>query len=399
VTPEERRAKRPIGRDVATYQSTIQELEWLATVADDRGIDNFGVTEHHFHTEGNESIPNSLIFFAKLAAKTQRITFMPLSIVLPAHDPLRAAEDIALFDNMFPGRVAVSFARGYVTRWMQTLTQKERIGASPIDHEANERNREIFNEYLDVVIKAWTQETFNHNGKHYQAPYPATGIHHWPPTKWTREYGADGEVDDEGTIHKIGVIPKPVTQPYPQIWTPIPMSHQSLIEAARRRFIAVVYEARPEVFRKWCEDYRDAATQAGHSVRLGQGIGAMRKMFLANSFEEAFESAVKTAGYWFNNYFSQWGVNETLRLPTDDPNKWVSFSSDRECAQRMIEAGQFFCGTPDDVSRQLESLHRCHGDGELEWLVWEWWVAPDDTRDDQLRRLDMFVNKIWPRFK
>jgi len=399
VTPKERRAKRPIGRDVATYQHTIQELEWLAIAADERGIDNFGVTEHHFHTEGNESIPNSLIFFAKLAAKTKRIQFTPTSIVLPAHDPIRVAEDIALFDNMYPGRVAVSFARGYVTRWMQTLTQRERIGASPIDREADQLNREIFNEYVDVVIKAWTEDTFNHNGKHYQAPYPAKGIRDWPVAEWTRQYGADGEIDEEGTIHKIGVIPKPVTQPYPQIWTPIPMSHDSLIQAARRRFNAIVYEGRPERFRKWCEDYRAEAAKTDPHVRLGQGIGAMRKIFLGDTFEEAFESAVQTAGYWFQNYFSYWGVNEVNRLPTDDPNKWVTFSSERECAQRMIETGQMMCGTPDDVSRQLESLSRCHGDGELEWLVWEWWVAPGDTRDDQLKRLDMFVNEVWPRFK
>lgn len=397
VTPEQRRAKRPIGRNVASYQNTIQELEWLAIAADERGIDNFGVTEHHLHTDGNESIPNSLLFFAKLAAKTKRIQFMPLSIVLPAHDPIRVAEDIAMFDNMYPGRVAVCFARGYVTRWMQTLTQKERIGASPIDSEANERNREIFEEYLDVVIKAWTEDSFNHNGKHYQAPYPATGIRNYPAAEWIRQYGVDGEIDDEGTIHKIGVIPKPVT--HPQIWMPIPMSHESLLYAARRRFIPIIYEGRPEKFGKWCGDYQAEAAKAGHSLRLGQGIGAMRKMFIGDSFEEAFESAVQTAGYWFNRYFSQWGVNEVHRLPTDDPNKMVTFSSDRECVQRMIETGQMLCGTPDDVSRQLESVHRCHSDGELEWLVWEWWVAPNDSRDDQLRRLDMFVDKIWPRFK
>jgi len=399
VTPEQRRAERPIGRNVARYQNTIQELEWLAIAADERGIDNFGVTEHHLHTDGNECMPNSLLFYAKVAAKTKRIKFMPLSIVLPSHDPIRVAADIAMFDNMYPGRVEVCFARGYVTRWMQTLTQKERIGASPIDLEANERNREIFDEYLDVVIKAWTEDSFNHNGKHYQAPYPASGIRNYPPAAWVREYGADGEIDDEGTIHKIGVIPKPATQPYPQIWMPIPMSHESLLYAARRRINAIIYEGRPEKFRKWCEDYQAEAAKAGHTLRLGQGIGAMRKMFLANSFEEGFESAVQTAGYWFNRYFTQWGVNENLRLPTDDPNKMVTFASDRECTQRMVEMGQMLCGTPDDVSRQLESVHRCHADGELEWLVWEWWVSPSDTRDDQQRRLDMFVDKVWPRFK
>ena len=55
------------------------------------------------------------------------------------------------------------------------LGQAERIGAGPIDPEANERNREIFNEFLEVVLKAW-KDSFNHNGKHYQTPYPASGI-------------------------------------------------------------------------------------------------------------------------------------------------------------------------------------------------------------------------------
>jgi alkanesulfonate monooxygenase SsuD/methylene tetrahydromethanopterin reductase-like flavin-dependent oxidoreductase (luciferase family) len=307
--------------------------------------------------------------------------------------------DVALFDNLYPGRVAVSFARGYQTRWLQTLAQRERIGSGPLDAEANARNREVFNEYLDVVIKAWTEDAFNHDGKHYQAPYPAAGIRNWPAAEWTSRFGSDGEIDDEGTIHKIGVIPKPVTQPYPPIWLPYTGSYETLVLAARRRFFALVYEGRPERFRQACEAYQAEAAKAGLHLRLGQGIGALRKMVIGDSFEEAFELATRTGGYWFNRYFSYFGLNEVNRLPTDDPTELVTFSSDRECAQRMFETGQLLCGTPDDVSRQLESLHRCHSDGELEWLLWENWTTNNVSRDEQKRQLDLFVTKVWPRFK
>jgi alkanesulfonate monooxygenase SsuD/methylene tetrahydromethanopterin reductase-like flavin-dependent oxidoreductase (luciferase family) len=398
-TPEERRAKRPLGRDVAGYQDMLDELEELAIAAEDYGIDAFGATEHHLHTEGGEAMPNSMMFFAKLAAKTKRMTFMPISVVLPVRDPIRAAEDIALFDNMYPGRIAVSFARGYQTRWIQTLSQRDRTGAGPMDPEANALNREIFNEYLDVVLKAWTEDSFNHNGKHYQAPYPATGIPHWPAAEWTREFGGDGEIDEQGTIHRIGVIPKPYTQPHPPIWVPYTLSYETLVQAAQRGFNAMVYEGRIDNFRRTCEDYQVEARKAGKDLPLGTGIAALRKMFIGDTFEEAFELAVRTAGYWFNRYFSYFGLNEVNRIESDDPTRMVTFKSDRECAQRMFDTHQMLCGTPDDVCRQLEALHSCHSDGALEWLAWEFWTTGNASRDEQKRQLDLFATKVRPRFE
>lgn len=398
-TPEERRAKRPLGRSVEGFQDMLGELEWLAQAAEDHGIDALGTTEHHLHTEGGEAMPNSLLLFANLAAKTKRLQFMPMSIVLPVRDPIRTAEDIALFDNMFPGRIAVSFARGYQTRWMQTLGQAERIGSGPMDAEANERNREIFNEFLEVVLKAWTEDNFNHDGKHYQAPYPASGIPHWPAAEWTREFGGDGEIDEAGTIHRVGVIPKPATQPHPPIWVPYTLSYETLVQAAQKGFFAMVYEGRIDNFRKTCEDYRAEAKAAGRDLALGEGIAALRKIFLGDSFEEAMEMATRTAGYWFNRYFSYFGLNEVNRLPSDDPTKMVTFGSDRECAERMFETHQMLCGTPDEVCRQLEALHSCHSDGALEWLAWEFWSTGNASRDEQMRQLDMFANDVRPRFE
>ena len=399
ATPEVRRAKRPIGRDIESYQKTLADLEMLAEACDREGVNAFGVTEHHFHTEGNESIPNSLLWYSKLAARTEQLKYIPLSVVLPAQDPLRVAENVAFFDNMFPDRLqGVCFARGYVTRWMQTLMQRERIGAGPIDKEANDLNREIFNEYLEIILKAWTEDTINYNGKHYQAPFPATGIPNWPVASWTRDFGGEGEVDDEGTIHRIGVVPKPLQ--VPDIWVPYTHSYETLVEVAQKQYTTIIYDGQPERFRKACMDYQAEAAKVGLDKKLGQSIAPLRKIYIGDTFEEAFELAVKTGGYWFNNYFSLWGINEQSRIASDPPDKMVTFDSDRACAQRMLEQGQMICGTADDVSRQLEALQGVHeGDGDVEYLIWEYWVAPNSSRDEQLDQLDRFMNKIWPRFK
>lgn len=398
-TPEERRDLRPLGRNTGRYQDMLAELESLAVMADEYGLDAFANTEHHLHTEGGESLPNSLLLYAKLASRTERLMFIPLSVVLPARDPIRVAEDIALFDHMYPGRVAVCFARGYQTRWMQTLAQRTGIASGPMDREADETNRAVFEEHLEVVLKAWTEDAFTFDGEHYQVPYPATGIPGWPAAEWTREFGSAGEIDADGTLRRSGVIPRPLSSPHPPIFVPYTLSATTLSRAARRGFTIMVYDGRPERFLAACRAYRDEAAAAGRDLALGQGVTAVRKIFLGDSFEEAFELAVRTAGFWFNRYFSVFGFAEVNRTSEHDPDRRVSFSSDRECVAKMYETGQLLCGTPDQVSGQLESLARCHADGGLEWLAWEFLTQAHCTPDEQRRQLDLFATRVLPRFR
>src|SRR5581483_5014127 len=123
-----------------------------------------------------------------------------LSLVLPARDPIRLAEEIALFDQLYPGRIGVGFARGYQKRWVQILTQRTNT-TSLITAESDRINREIFDEHLQIVLKAWTEDAFDFDGRYYQVPFPYDeGIAGWGAVEWTREHGADGEIDDEGVI-------------------------------------------------------------------------------------------------------------------------------------------------------------------------------------------------------
>jgi len=208
-TLEDRRRLRPIGRNNERYQQMLEEVRKLVVFADEVGFDVFATTEHHFHSEGYETSVAPLLLYTDLAARTKRIKFSPLGLVLPAWDPIRAAEELAMLDHLTKGRVYAGFARGYQDRWVNVLGQQYHATGAPMDGSAiDNHNRRVYEETLKVIKKAWTEDAWEYDGQYYKVPFPyEEGIRRWPVAEWTRTYGAPGEVDEEGVIRKICVVP------------------------------------------------------------------------------------------------------------------------------------------------------------------------------------------------
>jgi alkanesulfonate monooxygenase SsuD/methylene tetrahydromethanopterin reductase-like flavin-dependent oxidoreductase (luciferase family) len=399
VTPEERSSRRPVARDVELYQRMLRKYEETARLADELGFDGLGSTEHHLQTEGGESMPNPLLFYAKLAAVTSRLQFMPMSVVVTSHDPIRVAEDLALFTHMFPGRLAgVQFARGYQTRWMQTLTQSENVVA--LNPLSDQRNRDRFNDYLSVIEKAWTQDSFNHHGEFYQAPYPADGIRDWALADWTRAYGGSHEVDADGTVREIGVVPKPLHNP--RVFIPNTFSPQTAIDSARHGRTLVFAAGNRERARATAELYRDTARDAGRDLSLGQNFGVLVKIAFGDTYDEAFDFAARTYGFWYQNFFQKFRFTEVFRTEADDPNAPFDLGDARALTQRMIESGHLLCGTADQVRDQVTEVASVYGGGALDWLIYETWgqSLPDDEDGDVHRyQLSSYAKEIMPAFR
>ena len=106
------------------YQRMLAELKEQAQLADELGYDSICFTEHHFHVEGFEISNNPVLLDLFVALNTKRIRVGQLGIVLPAQNPLRVAEDIAMLDHMSGGRANAGFARGYQRRWVDTMAQQ-----------------------------------------------------------------------------------------------------------------------------------------------------------------------------------------------------------------------------------------------------------------------------------
>src|SRR5438045_9160909 len=125
------------------------------------GYSTFWMAEHHFQREGYECIPNVLMAALHLAHVTKNIKLGCGFNITPMWHPLRLAEDYATADILTGGRVIFGVGRGYHTREVETF------GAPLLDQPAN---RELFEEQVDIIFKAFNEESFSHKGKHYTLP-------------------------------------------------------------------------------------------------------------------------------------------------------------------------------------------------------------------------------------
>ena len=139
------------------YARMLAELGEQARLGDRLGYEGIYFTEHHFHVEGVEISQNPVLLDLFVAMQTQRIRVGQLGIVLPADDPIRVAEDIAMLDHMSGGRAAAGFARGYQRRWGDVMAQQTHgiSGALPHPHDAIDvANRLALEANFQIVKRA-----------------------------------------------------------------------------------------------------------------------------------------------------------------------------------------------------------------------------------------------------
>lgn len=137
-------------------QQLYAETAALGELAEALGMDSLWTVEHHF--TGHSPVPNPLHLLSYFAGRTRRVQLGTAVLVLPWHDPVRVAEEIAMVDNLSGGRVSVGYGRG----------------TSPIEYAgfrvAMDESRERFAEALSVVTGALTRERFSHQGRFFQIP-------------------------------------------------------------------------------------------------------------------------------------------------------------------------------------------------------------------------------------
>ncbi|MCH8089042.1 MAG: LLM class flavin-dependent oxidoreductase [Chloroflexi bacterium] len=391
----------PIGRNNDRYQQLLEELKRICFAAEDMGFDSFSTTEHHFHSEGIEMSVAPLLLYTDLAARTKRIKFAPLAIVLTTRDPIRVAEELAVLDHLTKGRLMAGFARGYQDRWVSVLGQKYKVKGTQSDKSAtNERNRRLFEENWHIIKAAWTQDVLSYKGEFYEVPFPyEEGIRDWVLGDITRERGAPGEIDDEGVIRGVSVVPKPYQQPYPPVFMAFSLSETSIRFAAREGMISQIQVSNPEGFKRLCHVYQEVAAENGRELKLGEQVAAPRYVYIGKTYEEALQRAERTLGWQYDGYFGAFGFMEGFRNPEDpEEPKPLRFKNAHEVTKRLIEHQFALVGTVDDIKRQMESLARCHDNGELEWFTFQLdqGYMPIEEAMDQL---EIFGTKIMPEFQ
>jgi len=355
------------------YGRMLREIGEQARLADDLGYDSISFTEHHFHVEGFELSNNPVLLDLYVAMQTKRIRVGQLGIVLPADNPIRVAEDIAMLDHMSDGRACAGFARGYQRRWVDVMAQQNHgiHGALPHQHdEIDAANREAFEECYRIIKKAWTEDLLRFDGKYWRIP-PG-------PTPWdlesTRRYGAGVE---NGVVTALGVVPKPLQKPHPPIFQPFASSDRSIRWCAQEGITAVLPPLHPILEDRLFRLYAEVSGRP-----LGDGIGVLRDVIVADTDEQAMQLWADSGLFVGAEWFAPFGFSAGLAHPETGE------------IPELREQGLALVGSVDSVCRQLERL--------LERLPARWLFAWTYNgliaHPTLMRSIELFRTRVLPRF-
>jgi len=203
------------------------------------------VTEHHFTKIGQLSAPLTLLTY--LAARTTRLRLGTAILVLPWHNPVLLAEQVATLDLLSRGRLDLGIGKGY--------RHNEFAGFALPPGEAEPR----FEEVLDVMVRALAaNDPFSHNGRFFRF---------------------DGIV----------VEPPPYQRPHPPLWLAAG-SAASITACARRGFNLLLDQfASPLQIKERIALYRRELEAAGHAFDPRQ-VAVARNVFVAEDAAEEDEA-------------------------------------------------------------------------------------------------------------
>ncbi len=278
-------------------RNLIEEIE----LADQVGLDVFGVGEHH-RPEYIASSP--AVVLAAAAARTKKIRLTSAVSVLSSDDPVRVFQDFATLDLLSGGRAEIMAGRGSF------------IESFPLFGYNLDDYHDLFAEKLDLLLRVRASEHVAWSGKHRPA---LTGQ---------------------------GVYPRPIQDPLP-VWVAIGGTPASAARAGTLGLpmALAILGGRPEQFLPLIQLYRDAGKRAGHDpAKLALGINLHG--FVADSSQQAADEAFPAFTAVMNAIGRERGWSPMGRREFD--------------AMRAPE-GALVVGNPEEVAEKIIRQYRVLG--------------------------------------
>lgn len=356
-TPADAR-RYPNERLVEAFQTSKE----IAQLMDGLGFYCLWTAEHHFQREGYEVFPNLILLGTWLATQTKRLKFGCAFNVLPMWHPIRLAEDYAMADILTGGRVIFGVGRGYHTREVESL------GAPMLDNKANQ---ELFEEQMEVLLKAFNDESFSHQGKHFQIP---------PPVPY-RGY----------TLQEVTLVPRPLRRPV-EIWQPV-ASGKTLPYIAQRGIKGMVTLNGEKIFDQVARTYQTEAAKAGRTLALGEDLCWGVGVCLANSAEEAIR---RIEPYHDERYkwFAPFGF---VRYADENGRPWGTPGAPARMPtiRDGVEQRAWLCGPPSLVIEQIREFEARYPGLDQMMIHWAEGMPPAEFKE-QLR---WFARDVMPAFQ
>ena len=349
--------------------SVFDKAEAIAGVMDRLDYETFWMAEHHFQREGYECIPNLMLFAVHLAHLTKKLKIGCGFNIAPMWNPLRMAEDYATADILTDGRVVFGVGRGYHTREVETFD------APIIDQDAN---RELFEEQVEVMFKAFNERSFSHHGKHYNIP----------PDVPYRGYD----------LKEITLVPRPKYLPV-ECYQPIVGGSQRAMDFMVKHGIkgmigggAAAGGATMEVVRRW----RETLAQAGKETELGGDLIIGFSIHLADTEEKGMNEA----RLFFEENMKMFaplgffhGLSDEQLIALGDPSR--ARSAGLPTIEDGVRAGSWLCGPPELVAEKLNAIQEMYP-GLTQINVGSVVGTPQKVI---LEQLEWFGKEVMPQFK
>ena len=331
--------------DSARYDDTIAQ----AQLADELGFDTVWLAELHFNRQFSV-MPSPLLVGSAIAATTKRIKIGTAVNLVPLHHPIRLAEETATLDLLSHGRAIFGIGRG---------SNRAHFHGYGVDIE---EGRSRFQEAIDLILKAWTEDELSFHGKSYQ-------------------------------VEGIRVEPKPIQKPYPPVYvaTNSPdtfgmvgaMGHNILIAPV----ISTTQGAQTgvEEFRKnFRNNFNGVTPRQTVTPRTpaGGNVSVNVPMYVAENREKArasFEVSI-------NNYL------DTLRRTSQGPGRERAMQLSYEQVRDEFAA----VGEPEECVGKLQQLQQRYDAQELMC----WFEAGGRVPHSEVKAsMRLFAEKVMPHFR
>ena len=264
-------------------------LERIA-IMDESGYDGVWLAEHHFNTYS--VCPSPHLMAMHVASRTKNLRIGLAVSLAVFYNPLRLAEEVAMLDVLSGGRINWGAGRGFDPTEFRAFKV-------PVEESADR-----FQEAVDIVLAAWTQEKLTYHGKFW----------------------------DYDTVE---VLPKPMQKPHPPTWMAATSPPAIQRAAARGATILMDPHATHAEIRDKREQYRQALVANGYSID-GRDIPMARLVAIAPTAEAAREVAREGARWTVGSYAK--GMHENV----DPVERYVN--------EVMVH------GTPEQVTDKLLEL-------------------------------------------
>ncbi len=349
--------------------TVFDKAQAMAQLMDRLGYSAFWMAEHHFQREGYECIPNVLMMALHLAHVTERLRIGCGFNITPMWHPLRLAEDFATADVLTDGRIIFGVGRGYHTREVETF------GAPLLDQSAN---RELFEEQVDIIFKAFNEESFSHRGKHYTLP----------PQVPYRGY----------TLEELTVVPRPLRLPV-ECWQPIQGGTARALDFMAKHGIQGLIgggSAEGGAMHKVVLGWQEAHARRGQHLEMGERLCFGFHFYLAKNREQGIREAAK----YYEENLKMFGELRLVRALSDeqieimrDPKRAATAKLPR--IEDAIANGGVLCGSPEQVIEHLKALERRYPGLDRVSVS----LSVGVPKEVCLEQLEWFASEVMPAFK